>query len=61
MWFNYVYRKMLSTGNKLPPQMGREINELSRWKLNFEHKIDNQGALEMEICIPFLKKSYFLI
>ena len=29
---------------ELPPQMGREINEISRWKLNFEHKIDYEGV-----------------
>ena len=44
MCFNNVYRQKLSTDIDLPPQMGREINEISRWKLNFEHKIDNEGV-----------------
>jgi len=45
MWINYVYHQKLSTYIELPPQMGREFNQISRWKLNFfEHKIDNEGV-----------------
>ena len=44
MWFNYVYRQKLSTDNELPPQMRREINQISRWLPNFECKIDDQGV-----------------
>ena len=44
MCFSNVYRQKLSTDIDLPPQVGREINEISRWKPNFEHKIDNEGV-----------------
>jgi hypothetical protein len=44
MWFNYVYRQKLSTDNELPPQMRREINQISRWLPKFECKINYQGV-----------------
>ena len=44
MWFNYVYLQKLSTDNELPPQMRREINQISRWLPNFGCKIDDQGV-----------------
>ena len=44
MWFNYVYRQKLSTDNELPPQIRREINQISRWLPNFKCKIDDQGV-----------------
>ena len=44
MWFHYVYRQKLSTDNELPPQMRREINQISSCLPNFECKIDDQDV-----------------
>ena len=44
IWFNYVYLQKLSTDNELPPQMRREINQISRWLPDFKCKIDDQIA-----------------